>query len=268
MSVRGRAAAALALAAVGGGCAWSNPDNRPVWNAFEEHLVPEDDVAFALTLPLTLPGGFGAILIDSLFVHPVQVVDDAARDARDLWEDMDWSAEYYTELAMLPLRGLGTPVVFVGSFFGRSVFDIDPHEKPASPEQLARVTERLQAERRREVERWLEALAAGRTETLHPPCADCSSWNDELQHAFETTRLSADAHGRLELYRRAEAERWPPWQADPAMGLRDPDPVVRYLVLRQWSAKAPVSDDLRDQLRSDPSEMVRLLARERFPASD
>ena len=23
-------------------CAWSNPDNRPVWNQFEEHLVTED----------------------------------------------------------------------------------------------------------------------------------------------------------------------------------------------------------------------------------
>jgi hypothetical protein len=81
-------------------------------------------------------------------------------------------------------------------------------------------------------------------------------------------RSSADAAGRLELYRAAEAQRWPPWEADPAMGLRDPDPVVRYLVLRQWSTKAPVPEELRGELRNDPSEMVRLLARERFPASD
>ena len=55
-----------------GACAWSNPANRPVWSAFENHLVPEHDAAFYATLPLTVPAGFVAIAADSLLVHPVQ----------------------------------------------------------------------------------------------------------------------------------------------------------------------------------------------------
>ena len=67
----------FALVALACGCAWTNRDNRPVWNAFEEHLVPEGDVAFYASLPLTVPAGFGAIVTDTLVVHPVQVMDDA-----------------------------------------------------------------------------------------------------------------------------------------------------------------------------------------------
>ena len=55
MSRAPRAAALSLLLATFGGCAWSNPDNRPVWNAFEEGLVPEDDGLFYATLPVTVP---------------------------------------------------------------------------------------------------------------------------------------------------------------------------------------------------------------------
>lgn len=262
----------LALAILASGCAWSNPENRPVWNAFEEHLVPEDDVLFAVTLPLTLPGGFGAILIDSLFVHPVQVVDDAAGDARDVWNNMEWSEQYYTELATLPLRAVGTPLVFVGSFLGRSIFDAEPHKDAASSSDVAHQQEVRRVARRLDVQKWLESVAAGRSEHLRPQCEDCGSWSDELQFSFEATRRAADADGRLELYRAAERNRWPPWEADPGMGLRDPDPVVRYMVLQNRSAalskRDPIPEDLQRELREDPSEMVRLLARKLFPAED
>ena len=107
-------------------CAWSNPDNRPVWNAFEEHVVPEDDTWFAVSLPLTAPVGLLAVLADTLIVHPVRVVDDAADDALELWRDPgpDWQEHYYTELAGLPFRGVATPLWFFGSFFTRSMFDV------------------------------------------------------------------------------------------------------------------------------------------------
>ena len=40
----------LLLSLSAGGCAWANRDNRPVWNAFEQHLVPEDDTLFYVAL--------------------------------------------------------------------------------------------------------------------------------------------------------------------------------------------------------------------------
>ena len=267
-SALARVTAALVLAVALGGCAWSNRDNRPVWNAFEEHLVPEDDVAFAATLPLTVPGGLVAILVDSFVVHPVQVVDDAAGDARDVWNNMEWREQYYTELATLLPRAAGTPIVFVGSFLGRSMFDIDPHEKSLSALDVARQRGEVQAARRLEVKRWLESVAAGRSEPLLRECQGCGSWSDELQASFDATRRTANAVGRLELYQAAERYRWPPWQEDPTMGLRDPDAVVRYMVLLRWSHREPIPDELQRDLESDPSEMVRLLAQKRFKGRD
>lgn len=263
-----RAALVAALALALGGCAWSNRDNRPVWNAFEEHLVPENDAAFVATLPLTVPGGLGAILIDSFVVHPVQVVDDAAGDAIDVWKNMEWQERYYTELATLLPRTAGTPIVFLGSFLGRSFFDIDPRKEALSAADLAREREEDRAERRVEVQRWLQGVEAGRQGPLPPACDSCASWSDELQSAFDSARRGANADGRLALYEMAGRNRWPPWRDDPTMGLRDPDPVVRYLVLQRWPQRQPIPDDLQRDLRSDPSEMVRLLAQQRFGAGD
>lgn len=126
------AALTLALLAVllAPGCAWTNRDNRPLWNAMEEHLVPEGDVAFVAALPLTVPGGVIAFLLDTFVVHPALVVDDAARDSAHLWDGMEWDEHYYTELAGLPLRAIATPIAFLSAFLGRSAFDVDRHDHP------------------------------------------------------------------------------------------------------------------------------------------
>ena len=81
-----RAIACLALV-LGGGCAWTDRENRPLWNAFEANLVPADTGTFVATLPLTVPAGLGAIVLDTLIVHPVQVMDDAWDDAARLWRN-------------------------------------------------------------------------------------------------------------------------------------------------------------------------------------
>ena len=52
---------------------------------------------------------------------------------------------------------------------------------------------------------------------------------------------------------------------EPWMGLRDTDPVVRYLVLVKLSRAVAVPEPLRRALREDSSETVRALARQRWP---
>ncbi|MHC4845156.1 MAG: hypothetical protein ACYTCU_03240 [Planctomycetota bacterium] len=246
----------LALALVLGGCAWSNRDNRPVWNAFEEHLVPEGDAAFYGTLPLTVPGGIVAILVDTFIAHPIQVADDAWDDAGDVWDDMDWREEYYTEMVRLPLRGIFTPIAFVGSFLGRSLFDIEPHR---SEGEIAKIADR----RARELIGWFNELAAGSSDANYKISPD--DWSDALQQAFDRARAQAGPKGRYELYRYAQRRKLEPWTADPEMGLRDRDPVVRYLVLDNWSGRDPVSDATRRALLADPNEAVRELAAETWP---
>ena len=247
----------LVLCLLCGGCAWTNRANRPVWNAFEEHMVPDDDGAFFATLPLTVPGGVAAIVADTFVAHPVNVADDAWRDAADVWDGMQWREHYYTELASLPVRAIVTPIAFVGSFLGRSLFNVGPHHSEAQTVTLA-------ARRERDLIRWFERLAEGGFEAY--PHIEPGHWNEQLQVAFDRARGHASAHGRFELYRYAQRRKLPPWRAEPEMGLRDRDPVVRYRILEHWSSAAPASRELRDVLLADPNEAVRELARRTWSA--
>ncbi len=250
---------AVALFAAAG-CAWSNPANRPVWNAFEQNVVPDGDTAFYATLPLTVPAGLGAILVDTLVVHPVRVIDDAAGDAGELWDDLDWQKQYYTELGFLPLHAAATPFAFVGSWFGRICFNIPPRQS-RDPAARAAAAQSVAEARRTE---WLAFLSAVEQHaTASPPARAPVAWDAELAAAFERTHRVANARGRHLLLRTAARHRVAPLVAEPWLGLRDPDPVVRYLELQACSGK-DVPADLRRALRADDNEMVRLLAEDKL----
>jgi hypothetical protein len=246
----------LALGFVLGGCAWANRDNRPVWNAFEEHLVPEGDTAFLVSLPLTVPGGVLAILIDTFIAHPIQVGDDAWNDAGDVWDDMDWREQYYTEMAQLPFRAILTPIVFVGSFLSRSLFDTEPYMNQEGKAELASRFERETIE-------WLSELAAGGSDAYYG--ASTAEWTEALQAAFDRARERAGPRGRFELYRFAERRKLPPFMAEPEMGLRDRDPVVRYLCLDRFGKRNTWSVAVRRALIADSNEAVRELAAKTWP---
>ncbi|HZL99098.1 MAG TPA: hypothetical protein VFD43_02505 [Planctomycetota bacterium] len=266
-----RALPALLLALLLGGCAWSNRANRPVWNAFEANLVPEDTTGFYATLPLTLPGGLVCILIDCFIVHPVHVADDAWADAGELWHGLDWDTHYYTQLVVLPLRLVGTPIVFVGMFLARSLFDVPPHDATTAAQEAAVEAAAAEAEEQALERRWLERLTAMARATpdsagvsfrgLDPP----SRWSDALQRAYADALERGRPLDRLRLYEQAQRHELAPWRADPSRGLRDPEPVVRFLLLDGWPARVEVPAEIRSALRSDPDEAVRQLARQRWP---
>jgi hypothetical protein len=245
-----------------GGCAWANRDNRPVWNAFERKCVPEDDTLFLVSLPLTVPGGIVAILLDTFIVHPAQVVDDAYGDAGDVWDDMVWERRYYTEMIKLPFRAVGTPIVFLISFLGRSAFDVPPHE-PRSPEERRRREEQLDRERAEQWLAWLRSLTEGATRDLVQ--VPLPAWNAELDAAFAAARAGASSTGRLMLYERARRWRPPPWLAEPWMGLLDPDPAVRSLELERCDRPSSVPESVRQALRADESAFVRERAQRLWP---
>ena len=272
MSDRSSRVASLSALLLLGACAWSNPDNRPVWTAFEQRVVPERGLWFYASLPVTAPVGVGAIVVDTLVAHPLQVVDDAARDAADLWAParLDFERAYYTQLAGLPVRAAFTPVVFGGSWLGRCVFDLPPHEPdPSEAEQRA-----LQEQERRELERqqrvareaavramqaWLERGGA-----RDPDAPRLEAWDARLDGALAQA-LAGDAASRRTLHAgmlRAGVVRLGPYDAAPA--LSDPDPVVRFAALSAWPSGEAVPHGARRALLADPVESVRLLAAERF----
>ena len=143
MTGRRRDVIAMLALSLSAACAWSDPGNRPIWNAFEGRVVPAEGPWFYATLPMTVPVGFAAILGDTLVAHPLQVVDDAARDVGDLWRtsEMDFESEYFTQLGSLPLRAALTPAVFGVSWCFRSAFAVPAHEaEPSEDERSERMS--------------------------------------------------------------------------------------------------------------------------------
>ena len=272
MTSRRRDVIALLALSLSGACAWSDPGNRPIWNAFEGRVVPAEGPWFYATLPVTVPVGFAAILGDTLVAHPLQVVDDAARDAGDLWSagEMDFESEYYTQLGSLPLRAALTPAVFGGSWFFRSAFDIPPHEAELSEEERRAKEElerredaaRERADRARRLASFQQWLEAGAGRELKAPAL--REWDARLDEALRRA-LEGDAADRRALHvgmLRAELTTIGPYDALVALG--DPDPVVRFAALERWPAVALIPPPLKAALREDPVESVRILAQQRF----
>ncbi|HEX5052233.1 MAG TPA: hypothetical protein VFZ65_10705 [Planctomycetota bacterium] len=244
-----RTAAVVLLASLSG-CAWARRENRPVWTAFEEHLVPESPAGFAIALPLTVPLGLLAIVTDTFVAHPLQVVDDAWRDSADLWRGFDFEKAYYTGAGTMPLRAVATPVVFVGSFLGRSCFDVRDTED-VERDRLAEL-----AKARADTLAWLQRIAGGEDARLagRPP----SSFDAELQAALALAIGRGSALGRLRVYERAATSF--AGAVDWQLALGDPSAVVRYRVLQILPGGADVPDATWQRLREDPDEAVRALA--------
>ena len=120
----------LLLTLLASGCAWSNPDNRPVLGAFQQTLVPEDDTLFWISTPLTVPLGIVAFVVDVFVAHPLQVVDDATRDSAGIWKEIDWRGQYYSQTALCLLRAPLTVLVWVNMLLTRSMIDLPPHTEP------------------------------------------------------------------------------------------------------------------------------------------
>ncbi len=252
--------AIASLLCLNAGCAWANRDNRPVWNAFEAKLVPDATLPFVLTLPLTIPAGLVSIVTDTFIVHPATVIDDAWDDATELWNDLDWNEHYYTELASLPFRTVGTPIVFVFVFLGRSMFDLP---RDLTPEEFAAREATAEARRVADLVKWLNRLAEGGHESFYGPGP--KTWSADLAAAFDRARSSADALGRAAVYRVARRLSLPPWVEQPWLGLLDADPIVRYQELDELEAGIDPPATVIDALRDDPSESIRIVARSRWP---
>ena len=112
------------------GCAVFDRENTPTLKWVEDHLVPKRGTARTLAYPATIPLGLLAISADALIVHPATVIDDALDDTDDcLWDHFDWNHEYVTECASLVPRTAFTPLIFSGSFLGRSMFAVPERAK-------------------------------------------------------------------------------------------------------------------------------------------
>ena len=199
------------------------------------------------------------MLVDTLVAHPLQVIDDAFEDASELWDpdDFEFEDKYYTEVVLVPFRVVGTPLVFAGSFVGRSLFDVP--QRMTDEERVAR--ERRRAERRRErFVAWLSSLPGERRRSW-PTIPE--QWHESFAAPLRAA-LAGDAGTRRRLHvAMLGGGRVRFGDYDAAVGLRDPDPIVRYEVLEAFP-EAELTAEMIEALRADPVESIRLLLEERL----
>lgn len=94
--------------------------------------APESTTTRGLLLPVAVPFGFVAGVVDTVAVNPVCAIDDAWLDTVDLlWRSRDESALRRT--LFVPLAALVTPIVFGGDWLGRCVFPIPPRMDEIAP---------------------------------------------------------------------------------------------------------------------------------------
>ena len=144
-------------------CAFRNPENTPLTTWVGERFGVEDGGALktAAFVPVALPLG----IVDTVVVHPIQVLDDSYEDtADDLWRNRNLGTA--TESYFLLPRAALTPPRFAGSWLMRSLFDLDPAVEetegegeegsvgPPSAKSTREQLERQIEERRVYLERW------------------------------------------------------------------------------------------------------------------
>jgi len=255
------------------GCAFQNPDNRKLWNAFEANLVPEEDTPFYCALPLTIPGGVLAIVIDVVVVHPFSIIDDAWGTSTQSWDDLDWQADYWFEAGVAPIRGAFTAVRFVTGLVNRALFDVPAfqasarsQETDAEPKPLhasgAGTAAEGAASARSVLSDWLQSLLGGSAFDGRPPTAHplvLAAWDDELQALSERVQTEAPVRARIAYYTWA-FQCLPPGYESTWLGLTDDDPRVRATMLVLLAKRMSLPDHVRQALLDDDDPVVAELA--------
>lgn len=96
-------------------CAIFQKKNLLLVNAVEENLIPEDKNKKILTLPLIVPVGMIAGLLDVFIVHPISVLPRVSRETiSSLWTSRE-KLGYVTRMGTIPFSTIASPPVF--SFF-------------------------------------------------------------------------------------------------------------------------------------------------------
>ncbi len=263
---------ALCLPFLVSSCAWSNPDNRPVWNAFEAHAVPDDSTWFALSLPIIAPLGLLAVTVDTFIAHPIQIVDDAVGDAGDCWSDLGpkFDDQYYTQTAYLPVRaGVQTPGTFLLSFLGRSLFDLprrgaedkagkEDSDKGDVDEVLDEAT--LRKNRHEAILAWYDAVLEDHEAEFPSAYSVFEAWDHEVLAPVDATLRRASVLSRMSIY---SVGLLYGVQKIYEAGLADRDPGLRFMVIKNLPSQYDVREDLLRSLREDSVESIRELARQR-----
>jgi hypothetical protein len=116
-------------------------------------MVPSSTSMRVVTSPVVVPVGIAAGVLDVFVVHPIVVLPDAARDTKDVWTRR--ANGYVTDMGTVIPRAAVTPVVFAGSWAGRSFFNVGRGATRAP--SLGNIDTAISTGNRTAVRQWLVA---------------------------------------------------------------------------------------------------------------
>lgn len=143
----------IALSLSSTGCAFFNRQNTPLLNAVERTMVPSSTSMRVVASPVVVPVGIAAGVLDVFVVHPIVVLPAVARDTKGVWTHR--ANGYVTDMGTVIPRAAVTPVVFAGSWAGRSFFNVGRGATRAP--SLTNIDTAISTGNRTAVRQWLVA---------------------------------------------------------------------------------------------------------------
>lgn len=127
----------VVLLLVMAGCTTLRTENRRTLDLCDAQLAPDAATARWLLLPITLPVGLAAGVVDTVLVNPVCALDDAWHDTHDLlWVSREEST--LRRVLFTPLAAAATPFVFGSDWLFRVLAPMRTREpgqaRPLVPE--------------------------------------------------------------------------------------------------------------------------------------
>lgn len=119
----------LVLCMASSGCALTQRDHISTTNWMDRTIVPDNRVAQVALTPVLVPLCVATLAVDNLVICPVVHLPSAWDDCGDFFTAE--TGDYYADMGFLPVKTALTPIVFAGSWFGRSVFAVEPRHDAA-----------------------------------------------------------------------------------------------------------------------------------------
>lgn len=100
-------------------CALTDVNHLATTNWMDRHIVPDNKLASWAITPVLIPITIITLVVDNFIVAPTVHLPTALEDTSEFFtSDIDG---YYANMGVLPFKVVLSPIVFVGSWLGRTV---------------------------------------------------------------------------------------------------------------------------------------------------
>lgn len=111
------------------GCAFMNQEKRPLLNAMDRAIQPENPWAMVTLAPVMVPVGFAAGVLDSVVLYPATQIGGCAKDINQRYFRKPEEPAWKKTALFVPRHFVAVPD-FIGLWTIRSFVDLHPYGRP------------------------------------------------------------------------------------------------------------------------------------------